>query len=97
MAGVTDRPVRALCRALGAGMAISEMIHSDTSLWDTKKSDRRLDIRDEQGPISIQIAGYDPKMMARLPAQTRNGERISLISISAVLQRKFLKKRPDLL
>ena len=64
MAGVTDRPVRALCRALGAGMAISEMIHSDTSLWDTKKSDRRLDIRDEPGPISIQIAGYDPKMMA---------------------------------
>ena len=64
MAGVTDRPVRVLCRALGAGMAISEMIHSDTTLWDTKKSDRRLDIRDEPGPISVQIAGYDPKMMA---------------------------------
>ena len=38
MAGVTDRPVRVLCRALGAGMAITEMIHSDTSLWDTKKA-----------------------------------------------------------
>ena len=63
MAGVTDRPVRVLCRTLGAGMAISEMIHSDTSLWDTKKSDRRLDIRDEPGPISVQIAGYDPCLL----------------------------------
>ena len=73
MAGVTDRPVRVLCRTLGAGMAISEMIHSDTSLWKTKKSDRRLDIQDEPGPISIQIAGYDPHMMAK--AARANEER----------------------
>ena len=46
-------------------MAISEMIHSDMSLWDTKKSDRRLDIQDETGPISVQIAGCDPQMMAK--------------------------------
>ena len=92
MAGVTDRPVRVLCRALGAGMAISEMIHSDTSLWDTKKSDRRLDIRDEPGPISVQIAGYDPKMMAT--AARANEERgADIIDINlGCPAKKVLKK-----
>ena len=92
MAGVTDRPVRVLCRALGAGMAISEMIHSDTSLWGTKKSDRRLDIRDEPGPISIQIAGYDPKMMAK--AARANEERgADIIDINlGCPAKKVLKK-----
>ena len=92
MAGVTDRPVRVLCRALGAGMAISEMIHSDTSLWNTKKSDRRLDIRDEPGPISVQIAGYDPKMMAT--AARANEERgADIIDINlGCPAKKVLKK-----
>ncbi len=73
MAGVNDRPVRVLCRSLGAGMAISEMTHCDMSLWDTKKSLHRLDHRNETGPISIQIAGYDPKMLAN--AARANEER----------------------
>jgi tRNA-dihydrouridine synthase B len=92
MAGVTDRPVRVLCRTLGAGMAISEMIHSDTSLWDTKKSDRRLDIRDEPGPISVQIAGYDPHMMAK--AARANEERgADIIDINlGCPAKKVLKK-----
>ena len=92
MAGVTDRPVRVLCRALGAGMAITEMIHSDTSLWDTKKSDRRLDIRDEPGPISVQIAGHDPKMMAK--AARANEERgADIIDINlGCPAKKVLKK-----
>ena len=92
MAGVTDRPVRVLCRTLGAGMAISEMIHSDTSLWDTKKSDRRLDIRDESGPISVQIAGYDPQMMAK--AARANEERgADIIDINlGCPAKKVLKK-----
>ncbi|MGB0225015.1 MAG: tRNA dihydrouridine synthase DusB [Litorivicinaceae bacterium] len=92
MAGVTDRPVRVLCRTLGAGMAISEMIHSDTSLWETKKSDRRLDIQDEPGPISIQIAGYDPRMMAK--AARANEERgADIIDINlGCPAKKVLKK-----
>ena len=92
MAGVTDRPVRVLCRTLGAGMAISEMIHSDTSLWDTKKSDRRLDIQDEPGPISVQIAGYDPQMMAK--AARANEERgADIIDINlGCPAKKVLKK-----
>jgi len=92
MAGVTDRPVRVLCRTLGAGMAISEMIHSDTSLWDTKKSDRRLDIQNEPGPISVQIAGYDPQMMAK--AARANEERgADIIDINlGCPAKKVLKK-----
>ena len=73
-------------------MAISEMIHSDTSLWETKKSDRRLDIQDEPGPISIQIAGYDPHMMAK--AARANEERgADIIDINlGCPAKKVLKK-----
>jgi tRNA-dihydrouridine synthase B len=65
MAGVTDRPFRQLCRGLGAGLATSEMISADASLWGTKKSVRRLDHEGEEGPVSVQILGSDPGMMAR--------------------------------
>ncbi|MET0010120.1 MAG: tRNA dihydrouridine synthase DusB, partial [Candidatus Thiodiazotropha sp. 6PLUC4] len=65
MAGVTDRPFRQLCRSLGAGVAVSEMISADASLWGTKKSVRRLDHEGEDAPISVQILGSDPEMMAR--------------------------------
>jgi len=64
MAGVTDRPFRQLCRRLGAGLAVSEMTHSDPSLWHTEKSRLRMDHRGEAAPIAVQIAGYDPDMMA---------------------------------
>ncbi len=64
MAGVTDRPFRQLCRRLGAGMAVSEMISSDAALRGTRKTVRRLDFTDEPGPISVQIVGSDPRTMA---------------------------------
>ncbi len=64
MAGVTDRPFRQLCRQLGAGLAVSEMTTSDASLWHTDKSRLRRDHAGEPGPISVQIAGYDPQQMA---------------------------------
>jgi tRNA-dihydrouridine synthase B len=64
MAGVTDRPFRQLCRRLGAGLAVSEMTTSDPSLWGTEKSRLRLDHRGEDAPVAVQIAGYDPDMMA---------------------------------
>ncbi len=64
MAGVTDRPFRRLCRELGAGLVVSEMVTSDTRLWQSAKSSRRLDHSGEPGPISVQIAGADPRMMA---------------------------------
>jgi tRNA-dihydrouridine synthase B len=64
MAGITDRPFRHLCRQLGAGLAVAEMLTSDTSLWHTQKSQRRLPHADDSTPISVQIAGSDPAQMA---------------------------------
>ena len=64
MAGVTDRPFRQLCRRLGAGLAVSEMVSSDASLWGTRKSVRRLDHTGESPPVSVQIVGTDPQKMA---------------------------------
>ncbi|MGD8976938.1 MAG: tRNA dihydrouridine synthase DusB [Gammaproteobacteria bacterium] len=64
MAGVTDRPFRQLCRRLGAGMTASEMLTSDTSLWGSAKSRRRLDHSGEPGPVIVQIAGAEPGMVA---------------------------------
>jgi tRNA-dihydrouridine synthase B len=64
MAGVTDRPFRQLCRRLGAGLAVSEMTAADPRLWDTPKSRLRMDHAGEEGPIAVQIAGYDPDMLA---------------------------------
>jgi tRNA-dihydrouridine synthase B len=64
MAGVTDRPFRILCRRFGAGLAASEMLSADVRLWDTPKSRRRMDHTGEPGPRVVQIAGFDPAMMA---------------------------------
>ncbi|HBH36382.1 MAG TPA: tRNA dihydrouridine synthase DusB [Gammaproteobacteria bacterium] len=64
MAGVTDRPFRQLCRRLGAGLAVSEMVTADTSLWGSKKSLLRLDHQGETGPVAVQILGADPQKMA---------------------------------
>ncbi len=64
MAGVTDRPFRQLCRAFGAGYAVSEMVTSRPDLWHTLKTSRRADHAGEPGPIAVQIAGTDASMMA---------------------------------
>ncbi|WP_461481945.1 tRNA dihydrouridine synthase DusB [Porticoccus sp.] len=69
MAGVTDRPFRQLCKQLGAGMAVSEMITSDTRLWHSQKSQQRLPHQDEPSPRSVQIAGSIPGMMAEAARQ----------------------------
>lgn len=65
MAGVTDRPFRQLCKRLGAGYAVSEMAASNPQLWNSVKSSRRLNHDGEINPISVQIAGADPEMMAQ--------------------------------
>ena len=64
MAGVTDRPFRQLCKRLGAGLAVSEMVTSNALLYATEKTRRRTDHTGEVEPISVQIAGADPAMMA---------------------------------
>jgi tRNA-dihydrouridine synthase B len=64
MAGVTDLPFRQLCRQMGAGLVVSEMVAADPSTWSTRKSRLRIQFGDEPAPRSVQIAGYDPQMMA---------------------------------
>ncbi len=65
MAGITDQPFRNLCRELGAGHAVSEMISSDLSLVNTRKTRLRMNHNGESAPIHVQIAGSDPEQMAR--------------------------------
>ncbi len=64
MAGVTDRPFRQLCKKLGAGLAVSEMVTSNSLLYGSAKTRRRANHDGEVEPISVQIAGADPRMMA---------------------------------
>jgi tRNA-dihydrouridine synthase B len=64
MAGVTDKPFRMLCKRLGAGLCVSEMTTSDPRFWKTSKSLHRMDHAGEPAPISVQIAGTVPAIMA---------------------------------
>jgi tRNA-dihydrouridine synthase B len=64
MAGVTDKPFRQLCKRLGAGLAVSEMTISDPRLWNTRKSLHRMDHDGEPAPVSVQIAGTEPQVLA---------------------------------
>jgi tRNA-dihydrouridine synthase B len=64
MAGVTDRPFRQICRAMGAGLAVSEMVTSNSLLYGSAKTRRRADHAGESAPVAVQIAGADPALMA---------------------------------
>ncbi|MGY4827925.1 tRNA dihydrouridine synthase DusB [Sphaerotilaceae bacterium SBD11-9] len=68
MAGVTDRPFRQLCKRLGAGYAVSEMVTSRKDLWTSLKTSRRANHEGEVAPIAVQIAGTEPAMMAEAAA-----------------------------
>ncbi|MCO5975696.1 tRNA dihydrouridine synthase DusB [Ideonella oryzae] len=68
MAGVTDRPFRTLCKRLGAGYAVSEMVTSRRDLWNSLKTSRRADHTGETAPIAVQIAGTEPGMMGEAAA-----------------------------
>jgi tRNA-dihydrouridine synthase B len=65
MAGVTDQPFRTLCRQLGAGLVVGEMLSANPETWDTEKSRLRRVHANECAPISVQIAGWAPEQMAR--------------------------------
>ena len=64
MAGVTDRPFRQLCKRMGAGMAVSEMVASNSLLYGSEKTKRRANHEGEADPISVQIVGADANMLA---------------------------------
>jgi len=65
MAGITDQPFRILCRKLGAGLVVSEMATSDSTLFGSRKTKLRINVGGEKEPRVVQIAGADPSMMAR--------------------------------
>ncbi|BAP55535.1 tRNA dihydrouridine synthase B [Thioploca ingrica] len=65
MAGVTDRPFRQLCKTMGAGMAVSEMISSNSLLWGSEKTKRRANHEGEVEPRCVQIVGADPQLMVK--------------------------------
>ena len=65
MAGVTDRPFRQLCKRMGAGLVVSEMLSSNPRVWNTLKSQARMNHEGEEGIRSVQIAGADPELMAQ--------------------------------
>ena len=81
MAGVTDRPFRQLCKRFGAGMAVSEMVASNSLLWGSEKTRRRANHAGEPDPISVQIAGADPRMMAEA-ASYNVGQGAQIIDIN---------------
>lgn len=82
MAGVTDRPFRQLCKNLGAGMAVSEMVSSNSLLWGSEKTKRRADHLGETRPCSVQIVGADPnKMRAAAQYNAEQGAEIMDINM----------------
>jgi tRNA-dihydrouridine synthase B len=81
MAGVTDRPFRQLCKKLGAGLAVSEMVTSNSLLYGSAKTRRRANHDGEVEPISVQIAGAEPRMMAEA-AKYNVGEGAQIIDIN---------------
>ena len=72
MAGVTDRPFRQLCKTMGAGMAVSEMVSSNSLLWGSTKTLRRTNHEGEIEPRSVQIVGSDPNLMAEAARHNRD-------------------------
>ncbi len=77
MAGITDRPFRELCRKMGAGLAVSEMLSSNPRVWQTEKSMNRMNHEGESGIRSVQIAGSEPELMAQAAQlNVQNGAQI---------------------
>lgn len=92
MAGVTDRPFRQLCKELGAGLVVSEMLSSNPDVWHTQKSKLRMDHTGELGIRSVQIAGADPAQMA-LAAQLNVDSGAQIIDINMGCPAKKVNKK----
>lgn len=91
MAGVTDRPFRQLCKRLGAGYAVSEMVASNAQLWKSEKTMRRANHTGEVEPIAVQIAGADPSMMAEAARyNVANGAQIIDINMGCPAKRSAM-------
>ena len=92
MAGVTDRPFRQMCKRLGAGLVVSEMLSSNPKVWKSEKSRQRMDHTGESGIRSVQIAGADPQLMAEA-AQFNVGNGAQIIDINMGCPAKKVNKK----
>jgi tRNA-dihydrouridine synthase B len=92
MAGVTDRPFRQLCKRLGAGLVVSEMLSSNPKVWNTDKSRQRMDHTGEEGVRAVQIAGSDPILMAQA-AQFNVGNGAQIVDINMGCPAKKVNKK----
>lgn len=92
MAGVTDRPFRQMCKSLGAGLVVSEMLSSNPKVWNTDKSRQRMDHTGETGIRSVQIAGADPQLMAEA-AKLNVGNGAQIIDINMGCPAKKVNKK----
>jgi len=89
MAGVTDRPFRQLCRRLGAGLVVGEMVSANADLRNTRKSQLRLNHDGEPEPIAVQIVGGDPQTLAEGAAfNVANGAQIIDINMGCPAKKK---------
>lgn len=66
MAGVTDLPFRLLCSEQGAGLAGMEMVSAKAILYGNKNTEGLLAIHPEEGPVSLQLFGSDPKIVSEM-------------------------------
>lgn len=88
MAGVTDRPFRQMCKRLGAGLVVSEMLSSNPDVWKSDKSRHRMDHTGESGIRSVQIAGSDPQLMAEAAQfNVKNGAQIIDINMGCPMKK----------
>ena len=92
MAGVTDRPFRQMCKRMGAGLVVSEMLSSNPKVWHTEKSKMRMDHSGEHGVRSVQIAGSDPNLMAEA-AQHNVANGAQIIDINMGCPAKKVNKK----
>lgn len=81
MAGVTDRPFRQLCRELGAGYVVTEMVTSNPQLRHTRKTSWRSSFEGEATPVAVQIVGSEPQRLAEA-AQYNVGLGAEIIDIN---------------
>lgn len=69
MAGVTDLPFRLLCSEQGAGMCCMEMVSAKAILYKNKNTESLLEIHPQEGPVSLQLFGSDPKIISEMAKQ----------------------------
>lgn len=73
MAGVTDLPFRLLCREQGCGLAVTEMVSAKAILYKNRNTNELLKVSGKEGPVSVQLFGSDPQIMADMAAQVETG------------------------